>query len=572
MLSCFFYWSLSRAIQTRVSSTGARFAHASYLLMEFALFSVFCDSQDGLAPWQPWTRCSVSCGKGEQTRRRECPLPSLPGNMQKMLSEDNGCQDSKSVIITQPCNMIPCSYFEAEIDPSSLSSYSYSLTDPAKLFPNKNDSTATVDQSGFVDYDDDSAMEMAYDTGCSELDYSAACSNSTNERHRLRRAIRLSLGEMIYSNWTPWSTCSCDTETNKRYRFCIVSKRQCLRIKGLFPTVETSHCSCWESTKTRTTKYRSRKFPYDKYDPYSPWSKWSGCPCEKDAFRSRSRMCRPGHEMACFERKQKTGIGIAQLKRCKPTPGCHRIGPMSNLVDERKLLLEYAQQPYPAPARQVPPRPSNRMAVGHRVQAIPPQPAVNYESPGMEEYSPGMPSNTMTAGHRVPAIPPQPEVNYESPGMEEYSPGMEEEYPEELESEEGFVESVASWSAWGEWESCSKSCGTGQATRWRECLDGNHQLTQGCGGGDYTESHNCNTQSCPVIETAPVYNQMPSSSAVEESSYGQESSANFDGVCRAFTSDTLRTEPTSRQPITAGLLDTRPEYDQCPAYYGFMGE
>nr|XP_054768568.1 coadhesin-like [Lytechinus pictus] len=454
-----------------------------------------------------------------------------------MLSEENGCRDNKSVIIRRPCNMIPCSYFEAEIDPSSLSSYSYSLTDPAKLFPNKDDSTATVDQYGLVDYDDGSAVQMAYDAGCSELDQSAACSNFTEERHRLRRAIRLSLGEMIYSNWTPWSTCSCDTETNKRYRFCIVNKRQCLRIKGLFPTVETSPCSCWESTK-RTTKYRSRKFPYDKYDPYSPWSKWSGCPCEKDAFRSRSRMCRPGHEVACFERKQKTGIGIAQLKRCKPTPGCNRIGPMSDLVDERNLLLEYPQQPYPAPARQVPPRPSN----------------------------------AMTVGHSVPAIPPQPAVNFESPGTEEYSPGMEEEYPEESESEERYTESVASWSAWSEWESCSKSCGTGQATRWRECLDGNDQLTQGCGGGDYSESQNCNTQSCPVAETAPVYNQMPASSAVEESSYGQESSANSDGVCRAFTSDTVRTRPTSRQPITAGLLDTRPEYDECPAYYGFVGE
>lgn len=45
------------------------------------------------------------------------------------------------------------------------------------------------------------------------------------------------------------------------------------------------------------------------------------------------------------------------------------------------------------------------------------------------------------------------------------------------------------WGRWGKWSACSNSCGTGQMTRWRTCIDG------GCAEGESEEQIKvCNTQ------------------------------------------------------------------------------
>eukprot|EP00057_Strongylocentrotus_purpuratus_P016913 XP_011671387.1 PREDICTED: uncharacterized protein LOC105441704 [Strongylocentrotus purpuratus] len=213
--------------------------------------------------------------------------------------------------------------FKTEFDPSSKSSFSYSLTDPAEVqhrYRDEVNSAAAVDAYGY----DSTSKTTTDDDGCSVFNQSLACRNSSSNHVRLRRA--LPLGEVIYSDWTPWTTCSCTaTSMNTRYRFCIVGKRQCIRAKGLFPTEETGPCQCGDtrgSQRRMTNHLQSRTYQPERTDPYTHWSNWDTCPCGSNAFRSRSRMCRPGHEMACFDRKQTTGIGIVKLKRCRPPPGC----------------------------------------------------------------------------------------------------------------------------------------------------------------------------------------------------------------------------------------------------------
>lgn len=47
------------------------------------------------------------------------------------------------------------------------------------------------------------------------------------------------------------------------------------------------------------------------------------------------------------------------------------------------------------------------------------------------------------------------------------------------------------WSGWYSWSSCSKTCGDGSRSRFRQCLDGN------CPGDDL-QTRTCNEGSCPT--------------------------------------------------------------------------
>ena len=53
------------------------------------------------------------------------------------------------------------------------------------------------------------------------------------------------------------------------------------------------------------------------------------------------------------------------------------------------------------------------------------------------------------------------------------------------------AEPLASWSSWGAWSSCSRSCNGGTQTRRRSCVGG-----ASCPGTNI-QTANCNAQSCP---------------------------------------------------------------------------
>ncbi|XP_030843223.1 SCO-spondin-like [Strongylocentrotus purpuratus] len=213
-----------------------------------------------MGPWQPWSLCSASCGEGEQTRRRDCLIPSLQSErrIQTMHSNVFGCRGNKSMITRRPCKLVPCSYFKTELDPSSIPAFSYALTDPAEIlhqYRDEDNSAAAVDAYGYIAYDNDSTSKTTTDDdGCSVFNQSLACRNSSSNHVRLRRAIRIAMGEMIYSNWTPWARCSCTTSMHTRYRFCIVGMRRCIRAKGLFPTEETEPCQCGDTRGSQRGK------------------------------------------------------------------------------------------------------------------------------------------------------------------------------------------------------------------------------------------------------------------------------------------------------------------------------
>ncbi|XP_076082633.1 uncharacterized protein LOC143053735 [Mytilus galloprovincialis] len=79
----------------------------------------------------------------------------------------------------------------------------------------------------------------------------------------------------------------------------------------------------------------------------------------------------------------------------------------------------------------------------------------------------------------------------------------------ELEYE--YVCKQAKWNTWTEWSSCSKSCGTGEQVRTRNCLN---QLNTTDGyfidcEGSSEESRVCNTIQCPYCNGNTLPNQMP---------------------------------------------------------------
>lgn len=57
------------------------------------------------------------------------------------------------------------------------------------------------------------------------------------------------------------------------------------------------------------------------------------------------------------------------------------------------------------------------------------------------------------------------------------------------------------WGDWKDWESCTKSCGTGTQNRTRLCNNpaqaGNGTPCPSDAGNDGTETLNCNTADCP---------------------------------------------------------------------------
>ncbi|CAG2242596.1 unnamed protein product [Mytilus edulis] len=75
-----------------------------------------------------------------------------------------------------------------------------------------------------------------------------------------------------------------------------------------------------------------------------------------------------------------------------------------------------------------------------------------------------------------------------------------------------FICTNAKWNTWTEWSSCSKSCGTGEQVRTRNCIN---QLNTTDGffidcEGSSEESRVCNTIQCPYCNGNTVPNHMPS--------------------------------------------------------------
>ncbi len=64
-----------------------------------------------------------------------------------------------------------------------------------------------------------------------------------------------------------------------------------------------------------------------------------------------------------------------------------------------------------------------------------------------------------------------------------------------------MTEAPGSWTAWGEWQSCSVSCAGGTHTRTRSCEGGTDCQ------GDNTQEQRCDTQSCPTTSMYLFYSE-----------------------------------------------------------------
>ena len=70
----------------------------------------------------------------------------------------------------------------------------------------------------------------------------------------------------------------------------------------------------------------------------------------------------------------------------------------------------------------------------------------------------------------------------------------------------GLFTAEASWSTWGSWSSCTKTCGRGRSDRYRSCSGGST-----C-PGDGSEARWCNNNSCPGHLTKQSYLPVKSTS------------------------------------------------------------
>ena len=57
----------------------------------------------------------------------------------------------------------------------------------------------------------------------------------------------------------------------------------------------------------------------------------------------------------------------------------------------------------------------------------------------------------------------------------------------------------SSWSVWGEWSSCSVTCGTGVQKRWRDCDQ------EGLCKGTYREENSCDAGTCGMGNSFKFY-------------------------------------------------------------------
>ncbi|XP_072174801.1 uncharacterized protein [Diadema setosum] len=247
-------------------------------------------SQDATnwGPWQPWSLCSASCGGGKQFRWRLCNqrIDDSPQHERKYSSVD--CH-GKHDIRWKLCNIASCSVnSSSNIRRRDGEQYLGNLRD-AHTSP----TNSSIPQSGLADIgtpDEDDTFSRLF-------------SNSSigTAHSRKRRAIRLALGELMYSQWTPWTSCSCTTSTKTRLRFCIVNRHECRRARGRYQTAETVSCrptGCYGSEQSTTVSPTTLEtttsvsdsaesmidiWPHqygvdsERVVAWSTWSEWSPC-------------------------------------------------------------------------------------------------------------------------------------------------------------------------------------------------------------------------------------------------------------------------------------------------------
>ncbi|KAK7499826.1 hypothetical protein BaRGS_00008917, partial [Batillaria attramentaria] len=186
-------------------------------------------------PWEPWGACSVTCGCGEQLRRRRCDNP--PANL-----------------CGQPC-LGPLS--ETRICNRTVGPGGWGSWGPWSAC------TVTCGE-GVVQ------RERTCDSPPPDPECGSPCTGPSTERIRTRCGP-----DIEWTRWSRWSSCSATCPPARRRR-----TRQCLTTDNQY----RQDCYC---------PGRQDEDEECRLDPCTGWTEWGAwCPCDcRKGIRSRRRSC-----------------------------------------------------------------------------------------------------------------------------------------------------------------------------------------------------------------------------------------------------------------------------------------
>ncbi|XP_028514725.1 proprotein convertase subtilisin/kexin type 6, partial [Exaiptasia diaphana] len=193
-----------------------------------------CPIHGGYSSWSRWTRCSATCGRGDQYRSRTCtnPRPQYGGRDCWVLGQSKEWN---------PCNIRPCPVNGGYTPWSTWSQCSRTCGGGRK----HRDRHCTYPRPRYGGRD------------CREL------GKAKDSRDCNKQSCPVDGG---YSQWTPWSSCTktCEEGTRNRTRSCTNPRpqhggRDCSRL----------------GTATQSSVCNTRICPENS--GYSDWSSWSQC-------------------------------------------------------------------------------------------------------------------------------------------------------------------------------------------------------------------------------------------------------------------------------------------------------
>uniref|UniRef100_A0A5S6QY43 Peptidase M12B domain-containing protein n=1 Tax=Trichuris muris TaxID=70415 RepID=A0A5S6QY43_TRIMR len=206
-----------------------------------------CEFPSLIGAWRPWSDCSASCGTGQRRRSRNC-----------LANDKNQCLPEE-LVETENCRGMACLSEPTWTEWSQWTTCSMNCGGGRQSRRRSciRNSLSKSDCSGF------SVEEQSCNT--------FSCSAIENDNIRKRRLML-----PTWSIWSSWSRCSCHTGSHIRARMCIVNDVQTAGF-CLGPSIEEASCKA------------------DDCDPvdggWTLWSEWTACTGACNGQKMRFRLC-----------------------------------------------------------------------------------------------------------------------------------------------------------------------------------------------------------------------------------------------------------------------------------------
>ncbi|ROT80008.1 putative hemicentin-1 isoform X7, partial [Penaeus vannamei] len=423
------------------------------------------------ASWGPWTSCSVSCGPGQQTRRRLCNAPA---------PRHGGAPCPGDEAHTRPCRPAVRPARRQLVPVGSLGRVQRDV-----WFRRKIEDEVLLGPRPPLWWSSLHAMECRREEPCSLRDCPGL----------LLPPCLLVLGVRRVGEWTAWSDCSttCGQGLRQRTRLCDSPP----------PAAGGAHC---QGDGLEVTPCSNPPCLLD--GNWGTWAAWSVCSVScGGGVRRRERACDdpPPSNGGRYCPGSDTLEDYCNLDMC---PVNDNLPPSLTLPPSPSLkrLPPLLPNPRPPPPQPPPPSPSQ--------PHLPPLPQTTFQTlptptPTLPNPPPPLHSPTVpppSPETTLPLAPPSTPTPHPSPSRNDFLPPpphlpLPPPPPNDLLPQPPSLPLppwLPRWSSWSSWGSCTATCGGGQRRRFRTCDNpGPSQGGRACTGPD-TDSEACNTVKCPV--------------------------------------------------------------------------